>query len=103
MQRLGANSEDSNTIQSVPSSPAVEEVIPEKVESPVPVVEQTPIFENNGQPEEIEESHTPPLPPCMLKPKQVDLLRDGKRDKKGDWDMFAEQDTFGVVDVSFDC
>lgn len=112
LKRLGAMSEDSNTMPSV-STPIIEPVVaqPESVSaSPEEPEPKTPEIPETTTPEpskdEVketttaeEESHTPPLPPDM----KVKLLGDKKGDKdgktKGDqkinnWDMFAEQDIF---------
>ncbi|XP_044731851.1 serine/threonine-protein kinase PRP4 homolog [Chrysoperla carnea] len=126
LKRLGAVSEDSNTVQSISSSPttnnASNELSKMKVEATPPETNNeiinidddernkslTPpvvnVVQNNGKlkkNKETEESHTPPIPPAMLKPKTQQEIKDTKENKntkKCDWDMFAEQDTFGVVD-----
>lgn len=89
-QRLGAVSEDSNTV----TTPITKEPVEEPEEEP-----EEPIEQPKTKPETVEESHTPPLPPELkikltTDTKKTDVKTKGKDNKNNNWDMFAEQDTF---------
>lgn len=93
MQRLGAQSEDSNTNISMPS-PSPEKELKESEEP-----EEQESYKNNEKSTmetNTEESLTPPLLPSMIV-KEKENPKENDKDlkvKRNDWDMFADQDIF---------
>lgn len=103
LKKLGAPSEDSNTMPSIDSTPVLK-----STEDDVIFVE-TPKYqkeESRATTPTVEVSLTPPIEDLNSKLKEQDLEREelakeklkSKETKKGDWDMFAEQD----LDSNFD-
>lgn len=101
-QRLGAQSEDSNTNISMPSpSPELEENKSETQQKDEPKPNDS--YKDNGKDiseknANNEESLTPPLLPNMkMKDKENQKENNDNNDvktKTNDWDMFADQDIF---------
>lgn len=90
LKKLGEPSEDSNTMQSIDSTPVLKNI-----------VEDDPIFlETPKEPEltpTAEVSLTPPIEDLNIKDEEKQKAKEVTT-KKGDWDMFAEQD----IDSNFD-
>lgn len=104
LKKLGAPSEDSNTIQSVDSTPNLKNLDDD------PIFLDTPKKQKEGESQavtpNVDASLTPPIEDLNNKIKDQEKEREdlakeklkAKETKKGDWDMFAEQD----IDSNFD-
>lgn len=100
MKKLGAPSEDSNTMQSVDSTPVLK-----NIEEDSNLFFETPI-NKKSRAVSPEASLTPPIADLESKIKQeekerVEIIKEklkAKETKKNDWDMFAEQD----IESNFD-
>lgn len=95
-----APSEDSSTMQSVDSTPVLKNIIEDDVifvETPKER-EETPTHEVSLTPT-VEVSLTPPIEDLKANEQEKEKLKAKEpTSKKGDWDMFAEQD----IDSNFD-
>jgi serine/threonine-protein kinase PRP4 len=92
LKKLGAPSEDSNTMQSVDSTPVLKNIVEDDV-----VFLETP--KERAVTPTAEISLTPPIEDLDSKTKDEEKEKQKvKETKKGDWDMFAEQD----IDSNFD-
>lgn len=94
LKKLGAPSEDSNTMQSVDSTPVLKDLVEDDV-----VFVETP--KERAVTPTPEVSLTPPIEDLNSKIKEQEKEKQKTKDttaKKGDWDMFAEQD----IDSNFD-
>lgn len=104
LKKLGAPSEDSNTMQSVDSTPVLKSVDDDVIfiDTPKKQIEEESIATTPN----VEASLTPPIEELTNKIKEEEKEREdsakeklkAKETKKGDWDMFAEQD----LDSNFD-
>jgi hypothetical protein len=92
LKKLGAPSEDSNTMQSVDSTPVLKNIVEDDV-----LLLETP--KERAVTPTAEISLTPPIEDLdsKIKDEEKEKLK-VKETKKGDWDMFAEQD----IDSNFD-
>lgn len=103
LKKLGAPSEDSNTMQSVDSTPVLKNPDDDVIFLDTP---KNPVKESRATTPTAEVSLTPPIENLNTKIKDQeieceDISKDKlklKETKKGEWDMFAEQD----IDSNFD-
>lgn len=96
LKKLGAPSEDSNTIQSVDSTPDVSIFSSQKAKSSSPEISLTPPIEKIATKEKKEETEA--VKATEEEEKDKDKTVKVKEGKRNDWDMFAEQD----IDSNFD-
>ena len=103
LKKLGAPSEDSNTMQSVDSTPVLKNIDDEVIFLETPKISTQ---ESRAATPSVEISLTPPIQDLNNKIREQEKEREelakeklkAKETKKGDWDMFAEQD----LDSNFD-
>lgn len=103
VKKLGAPSEDSNTMQSVDSTPVLKNIEDDIIFLDSP---KKQLKESRATTPTLEVSLTPPIERLNNKIKEQEKEREelakeklkAKEAKKGDWDMFAEQD----IDSNFD-
>lgn len=102
LKKLGAPSEDSNTMQSADTTPVLKSIVDDDViflDTPKNQKEE----ESRATTPTMEVSLTPPIEDLTNKIKEQEkereeLAKEKLKAKKGDWDMFAEQD----IDSNFD-
>lgn len=94
LKKLGAPSEDSNTVQSVDSTPVLKNIVEDDI-----VLIETPKIRAESPTADV--SMTPPIEDLNSKIKEQEKEKQKSKEtstKKNDWDMFAEQD----LDSNFD-
>lgn len=104
LKKLGAPSEDSNTMQSVESTPVLKKIEDEVIFLDTPKTQQKE--ESRAASPAADVSMTPPIEELRNKIREEENEREelakeklkSKETKRGDWDMFAEQD----IDSNFD-
>lgn len=103
VKKLGAPSEDSNTMPSIDSTPVLKSIEDDVIFIETPKHQKDELRATTPT---VDVSLTPPIEDLNIKIKEQEKEREelakdklkSKESKKGDWDMFAEQD----IDSNFD-